>query len=274
MSQTVALLGDTLREAQRRAVFWGFYGLSTVMVLFFLLLLRIDLIEGARATVTLLGETSPRAVPVVRLVRSFQSSIATFLYTFGMAVAVFASAGLMAAVVESGRIEWLLSKPVARRRLLAARLLGSVLVVGLNIGYLVLAVWLILGVKSGIWDASFLVTIPAALFMFVVLLSVVALVTVLSQSAALATMIAFALMLVSPLLAQHRLMVKLLDSEFWRDVWRVLYYALPKVYEVGRINLYLIRDRTVENWMPVWSSALFATVLLAAAFYTFSKRNF
>ncbi len=268
------LLADTLREASRRKVFWGLYGLSTAMVLFFLFLLRIDLVEGARATVSLLGLGDSRTLPLTRVVRNFYSAVASFLYTYGMALAVFASAGLMSAVWEQGRIEWLLSKPVARWRILLARLMGSLLVVAFNICYLVASVWLIMGWKSGIWDATFLITIPAAVFMFAVLLSVVALVAVLSESTALATMVTFALMLASPVLAQHRLMVKLLNSELWRDLWRGLYYIVPKVYDVGRMNVNLIRDRAVENWMPLWSSALFAAVLLAASFFALSKRDF
>jgi len=265
---------DTLREAAARWVFWGLYGLSTALILFFLFLLRIDVIEGARATVTLFGETSPRALPVERLVRQFQGAVASFLYVAGMGLAIFASAGLMAAMVETGRIEWLLSKPVSRAGLLMWRFAGNVLVVSLNVCYLVVGVWLILGWKTGVWESGFLAAAATTTFMFVVLLSVVTLAVVLTGSAALATMIAFALMVVSPILAQHRLMVKLLDSEFWRDVWRALYWALPKVFEVGRINMDLLRGRQIESWMPVWSSALFAAVILSVALFAFTRRNF
>ncbi len=272
--QATALLRDTLREAAARWVFWGFYGLSTALILFFLFLLRIDVIEGARATVTLLGETSPRALPVTRLVRQFEGGVASFLYVAGMGLALFASAGLVAATFEPGRIEWLLSKPVSRVRILLWRYAGAVIVVALNVCYLVLGVWLILGWKTGVWDAHFLVAAPTTIFMFMVLLSVVTLAAVLTGSAALATMLVFALMVLSPILAQHKLMVRLLDSEFWRDVWRAMYYCLPKVFEVGRINMNLLRDRAVESWMPVWSSALFAAVVLAAALAAFSRRNY
>jgi ABC-type transport system involved in multi-copper enzyme maturation permease subunit len=224
--------------------------------------------------VTLFGETSPRAVPVERLVRGFQGAVAAFLYVAGMGLAIFASAGLMAAMVEPGRIEWLLSKPLPRTRLLLWRFAGNVLLVCVNVCYLVVGVWLILGSKTGIWDKSFLVAALTTTFMFVVLLSVVTLAVVLTGSAVLATMIAFALMVVSPLLAQHRLMVKLLDSEFWRDVWRFLYYILPKVFEVGKINMDILRGRSVESWMPVWSSALFAAVVLTLALFLFARRSY
>ena len=64
-----------------------------------------------------------------RMVRSVYGAIATFLYTFGMVLAVFASAGLIPSVLEPGRIELLLSKPVSRTHILLGRYAGNVLVV-------------------------------------------------------------------------------------------------------------------------------------------------
>lgn len=274
LRQTIALLEDGLQEALARWIFLGYYGLSTLAVLFFLFMLRIDVIEGARATITLLGETSARAFPLKDLVRRFYGAVSVLLYVHGMALAVFAASGLMAAPLEAGRIEWLLAKPVARWQILSARFLASAIVVGLNVCYLVGAVWLILGSKTGVWDPAFLAVTLTVIFMFLVLLSAATLAVVISGSATLGTMVAFALMLASPLLAQHKLMVKLLDSELWRDAWRALYYVLPKVYEVGRMTMDLLRGRSIESWMPVWSSAAFAGVMLAAAFYIFSRKNY
>ena len=130
-------MSDTFREAFARLIFWGFYGLSTAMILFFLFILKIDLVEGASATISLFGQSGGRAQDVVVIVRAVQGGIAAFLYTWGMALAVFASGGLIPTVLEPGRIELLLSKPVARHHILLGRYLGSVLVVALNIAYLV-----------------------------------------------------------------------------------------------------------------------------------------
>src|SRR5208337_2581531 len=158
MIATLALVQDTFREAFARKIFWGLFGLSTLMILFFLFLL-IDVVEGALATVTLFGRTMNRATDVDRLVRGTYAGIATFLYTFGMFLAVFASAGLIPSVLEPGRIELLLSKPVSRTHILLGRYLGNLLVVGSNVAYLVLAIWIILGIKTGIWRMSFLASI-------------------------------------------------------------------------------------------------------------------
>ena len=271
---TIALIRDTFREALARKIFWVLFGLSTLLILFFLFLLRIDLVAGATATVSLFGRQTGPGTNVDRLVRGVYGGIATFLYTWGMFLAVFASAGLVPSVLEPGRIELLLSKPLSRAHILLGRFAGNVLVVSLNSAYLVLGVWIILGIKTGIWSPTFLIAIVTTTFIFAVLLAVVVLIGVTLESAAAATMITVALMIISPILAQTSLMMRLLSSEWSRDLWRVLYYALPKVYEIGKMTLDAIQSRTFSGYQPIWTSALFGAVILGAALATFARRDF
>jgi ABC-2 type transport system permease protein len=274
LTATTALIRDTFREAFARKIFWGLFGLSTAMILFFLFLLRIDLVEGGLAAVSLFGKTASRTTDVDRLVRGVYGGIAVFLYTWGMFLAVFASAGLIPSVLEPGRIELLLSKPVSRTHILLGRYLGNVLVVSCNIIYLVLGVWTILGIKTGIWSPMFLVSIATTIFAFSVLLSVVILIGVLFESAALATMVAAALMIMSVVLAQTNTMLRLLSSEWSRQIWRTLYYSLPKVYDLGKMTLDAIQSQTFGGFMPIWTSALFGAVVLTAALLIFARRDF
>ena len=270
---TTALVRDTFREAFARKIFWGLFGLSTVMILFFLFLLRIDLVEGGLAAVSAFGRINATR-DVDKLVRGVYGGIAAFLYSWGMFLAVFASAGLIPSVLEPGRIELLLSKPVSRTHILLGRYLGNVLVVSCNIIYLVLGVWIILGVKTGIWSPLFLVSIATTIFAFAVLLSVVILIGVLFESAALATMVAAALMIMSIILAQTNIMLRLLSSEWSRQIWRTLYYVLPKIYDLGGMTLNAIQSRSFDGFMPIWTSALFAVVVLGCSLLIFARRDF
>lgn len=272
--QTGALIRDTFREAFARKIIWVLFGLSTLLILFFLFILKIDVVQGAMATVSLFGQQNNREIPVAQLVRNTYGGIATFLYTWEMFFAVFASAGLTAHVLEPGRIELLLSKPVSRLHILLGRFAGNVLVIACNVAYLVLGIWIIFGIKTGIWGKEFLWSIATTVFTFAVLLTVVVLVGVVFESTAVATIVAVALMIISPILAQTSTMMRLLSSETSRSIWRLLYNVLPKVYDVGRMTLNLIRMQPVDGWFPIWSSALFGLVILSTAVYVFSRRNF
>lgn len=271
---TAAIVRDTFREAFARKIFWGLFALSTLMILFFLFIMKIDIVEGATATLTLFGRDRGRTTQIDTLVKGVYGSIATFLYTWGMALSVFASSGLIPSVLEPGRIELLLSKPVSRAHILLGRFAGNISVVALNTTYLVLGVWTIFGAKTHIWRTEFLWAIVTTIFIFAVLLSVVVLVGVLFESAALATMITVGLMIISPILAQTSTMMRLLSSEAARDAWRVLYQILPKVYDVGRLTLDLVRSQRTQGLEPVYTSALFGAAVLGAAVYFFNRRDF
>ncbi len=271
---TIALIQDTFREAMARKIFWGLFGLSTLMIVFFLFIMKIDVVEGAVATMSLFGRETGHSTDVNRMMTGVYGGIATFLYTWGMALAVFASAGLIPSVLEPGRIELILSKPVSRIHIMLGRYAGNVLVVAANTTYLVLGVWLILSAKTGIWRPEFLWSILATVFIFAVLLAVVVLIGVLWESTALATMVTVGLMILSPILAQTSTMMKLLSSESYRNAWRFLYNVLPKIYGIGTMTLDVVRQKPVTDFFPIWSSAIFGAAVLSAAIYVFVRRDF
>lgn len=273
MIATGALIRDTFREAFARKIFWGFFGCCTALLLFLVFIMRVDVVQGALATVSIFGNSLP-STNVQNLVQQTQGVIAGVLYYAGMALAVFASAGLVSAVFEPGRIELLLSKPVSRTHLLLGRYAGNVLVVSANILYLVLASWIIFGIKTGVWGAGFLLSSLCTIFIFCVLLAVIVLIGVLLDSSAVAIMVTFAIMLITPVLAQKATMERLLSAEWSRDVFRVLYYVLPKIWEVRGITQNLILNKPVESWMPIWSTGIFGIVVLGIGVWRFQKRTY
>jgi ABC-2 type transport system permease protein len=270
---TWALVRDTFREAFARKIFWGFFGCSSMVILFFLFLMKIDVVEGALATVSLFGNEMP-ARDVMRLVHEVQGGLAAFLFGFGLFLAVFASAGLIPSIFEPGRIELLLSKPVSRYHILLGRYVGNLLVIAFNILYLVTPVWLILGIKTGVWTGQFFYSTLLTIFAFAVLLTIVVVISVLSESATLATMVTFAVMILGLVVAQKSTLERLLTSEWSRNVVRGLYYILPKIWDLGRIARKLVMGIPVDDWMPLWSSALFGAAMLSLGLYLFARRNY
>ncbi len=273
MKTTIAIIVDTFREAFARRIFWGFFGCCTLLLLFLMFIMRVDVVQGAVATVTVFGQNT-RSTDLQQMVPGAQSVIAMILYFAGTALACFASAGLVAAVFEQGRIELLLSKPVSRIHLLLGRYAGNVLVVAANILYLVLGSWIIFGLKTGVWGVRFPFSSLCTIFIFSVFLSIIVLVGVLWDSAAIAIMATFATMIITTILSQKTMLERLLDSEWSRNVLRVLYYALPKFVDVSIIVRRLILNQPIESWMPVWSTAIFGVVVLALGLWRFERRSF
>jgi ABC-type transport system involved in multi-copper enzyme maturation permease subunit len=268
------LISDTFQEARARWLFWGLFALSSLLIAIFLFVLKIDLVQGA---VTLMGaqSTSKPIGDIREFVNHSYSWVSIALYIWGTFLAIFASAGLTPSVLESGRIGLLLSKPLTRTRLLLGRYLGNVCVVALNHIYLISSVWLILGIKTHIWEPRFLLAIPISIFIFAVLLCVVVLIGVLSESAALSVMVAVALMLVSTILAQRQVVVRLLSSQWSRDLWLAFYWIVPKVFDLGAaMKQIILYDRQAAWLTPIWTSAAFGIGVLFTAVYAFQRRDF
>ena len=121
---------------------------------------------------------------------------------------------------------------------------------------------------------GFLLSAFFTVFIFAVLLSVLVLCGVLWDSAAIGIMAAFAMMVITPILAQKSTLERLLDSEWSRDVVRVLYYVLPKTSDISLIIRHLILGQAIDSWMPVWSTALFGVAVLGAGLWRFERRSF
>jgi Cu-processing system permease protein len=269
-----ALIADTFQEARARWLFWGLFGLSTLLVLIFLFVLRIDLVQGAISVTGVSGSTH-EVYNLKHFVNVSYSWVSTTLYIWGTFLAVFASSGLIPSVLEPGRIALLLSKPIGRTTLLLGRYVGNLLVVLLNHIYLIGSIWIIIGIKTGIWDMRFLLSIPVSIFVFAVLLCVVVLIGVMSESAALSTMVAVALMLISTILAQRSIVVRLLDSEWSRQLWQAFYWIVPKVYDLGNaLRQIILLEKDADLLTPVLTSAAFAIVVMWRAIYVFQKKDF
>ena len=269
-----ALIGDTFGEARAKWLFWGLFGLSTLLICLFLFALNIDLTQGAISFMDVQSTTRP-VYDIRKFVNVSYSWVSIFLYIWGTFLAIFASSGLIPSVLEPGRIALLLSKPITRPILLLGRYLGNLLVVAANHVYLIGCIWIILGLKTHIWEPRFLLAIPISLFMFAVLLAAVVFIGVLSESAALAVMVAVALMLISTILAQRDNVIRLLSSEWSRELWLALYWIVPKVYDLGTaMKQIILFDRQVDWWTPVWTSALFGVATLWGSIALFRRRDF
>lgn len=273
---TTALVVDTFRESFARKIFWGFFGCSTVLMLFLMVVLNIDVVEGSLAAVKVFGTdiSGPDGVPVEVIVDGVLGAFAAFLFSIGLFLAIFAAAGLIPTIFEPGRIELMLSKPLSRRALLLGKYLGTLAVIGANIAYLVAGVWLLLGWKTGYWKIELLAAGGFAVFTFAVLLCVVTLVAVASNSAVLATMVTYLVMILSSIVSQHEKIAPFFSSEGPRSIVRGLYTVLPKTLELGNSARLMMQGETIESWTPFWSSAMFGGVVLILALWIFERKDY
>ncbi len=92
----------------------------------------------------------------------------------GVFAALLVTAFVIPRTFEPGEISLLLSKPVNRSLLFITKFFGSCVFISACATLLVGGVWLLLGIRFGIWEPRLLYCIPVYLFLFIVYYSVCA----------------------------------------------------------------------------------------------------
>ncbi len=88
--------------------------------------------------------------------------------TLGLLLALTWTAGFLPSFFDPRSASVLLSKPPSRTRLLLYKYASVVAVVGLHAIVLVGGTWLVLGARTGVWDAAYLWAVPLLVMQFAV----------------------------------------------------------------------------------------------------------
>jgi ABC-type transport system involved in multi-copper enzyme maturation permease subunit len=102
--------------------------------------------------------------------------------TLGLLLTLIWTAGFLPAFLDSHAVAVLLAKPVPRGGLLLGKYLGVLAFVLVQAAYFVGGTWLALGLRTGIWDPAYLLSVPLLLLHFAVFFSVSLLLAVLFRS--------------------------------------------------------------------------------------------
>ena len=313
----IGLLLLTLRELRARKVVMGLFIVATAVWLAFALALQLDVVDGSLAGVRIFGnETSiaesgpvvdrqtgqpvvapepgrpPEAYgplganPLESLVFGAQAFVAGAAYWVGILLCLFATGGLVASLVEQGQADLLVSKPLSRSAVLAGRLGGVGAVTFALVAYLLGAVWLVMSIKTGIWNPRFLLAIGVVWAMFAVLYGVVTLVSVWSGSGALALIATLGLVVVTLVLAIPNLALSV--NALVRPVIETLYVVLPRFGSVGTSLVPGLASGgaglsgaaqpdppgLVASLTPLLTSLLFGAACYGGAFVLFNRRDY
>jgi ABC-type transport system involved in multi-copper enzyme maturation permease subunit len=281
----LASVEEVFREAAARWVLVAYFALSTVFVLIFAAAVNLDVVDGALAGVRLFGKElhgGAIGVDLDKLVLGFESGFAAVLYLVGTFLAIFSTAHLVPRLQEKGTVDLYLSRPVGRVPLLLSRYVGGLLLAAANVYYLMGAIWVVVGVKTGVWNPRFLTGGTVILFTIAILLGFAFLVGAATSSTAVSIMCTYAVFFASSVLAAHEKIEAALSSEWSVSLVKGLYWTLPKTAALGQSVVLLASDgMTFARRQPFpdplvtfGTSALFGALCLAAAAGIFSRKDF
>ncbi len=284
MRALAANIEEVFREAAARWTLLAYFALSSLFILLFAVAVNLDVVDGALAGAKIFGQNvqmGRQSVDLDRLVLGFESGFAGFLYVVGTFLAIFATAHLVPRLMEKGTVDLYLSRPVGRVPLLLSRYIGGVLLSASNLVYLLGSMWLLVVWKTHLVHPRFFLAAGIILFGIAALLAFAFLVGTLTSSTAVSIMATFAVFFLSIVLHNLHGHTAIFSSEWTAGLVDGLYWAFPKVVEIGRAVVGLVsgengplRDRNALTLAPFLSTGLFGLVSLTLACLRFRRKDF
>lgn len=110
------------------------------------------------------------------------TSVNWFVGAIGVFVAILVTAPIIPQMFDAGSLHLLLSKPISRSLLFLSKFCGGCAFITICAAYLIVGLWLILGMRFAIWEPKLLWSIPIYLFVFAIYYCVSALASVVWRS--------------------------------------------------------------------------------------------
>lgn len=276
----LTIIQNTFREALAKKIFIGYYIFYAIVVLIMIFLVNMDAVEGVMS----LTDTKS-------LVHQVETGFFMISWNLIIFFSLISTASFIPSMLEKGTIDLLISKPISRTMILLSKFMGAVLFVFLSMVFLLGSIWLILSLKSGFWDFSFLLSILWITFAFATMYSIVVVIGLTTQSTVIAILVNFFLIFVlCPLLSiREAVIFSLVTNDTVKFVFDFLYYIFPKPGEIRDLANAMILGEPINtwktsvnaetgsftaSWMSAISSLLFSLVMMAYSIYYFSKKDY
>jgi ABC-type transport system involved in multi-copper enzyme maturation permease subunit len=273
----IVLITNTFRELLAKATLVVLASISTLIIVVTLLSFSSQTTSDG-VSLMMFGTPVSPALPldkVTEFVQTVQVGMAKGMFAGVILFGIFATAGIIPDTLQKGTIDLYLSKPIARWELLLGKYFGGVAVMLANVVYFVGALFLIFGVKTGVWNVGFLFSTLSMTFAFACLFSLVVFLGMIFRNVAIPMIGSFLyLMVISGILQQREATLYLIsENGIYRGFLDTLYYLLPQISALQE-NIANQIMHTGVDWKPFVFSLGSSCLLLGGAAAAFSRRDF
>jgi ABC-type transport system involved in multi-copper enzyme maturation permease subunit len=264
-----------VKELSSKKIVWFFFGISIFVLAVLLVVFNSFNIQEIAPVIKFKGRHKEVTDIFLIAAMFFKTAVAMPLFGGGLFISIFAVSGLIPSILEKGTVEFFLSRPVKRFELLLGEFLGGIFVIFLNISFLVLGTWLLVGIYLGDWSLSFLLIIPAITLVFSLFYSLIILMGVKWQNSVSAMMISYLIFIaVSPILNSKDTILVFLDGAFWRYLLNILYYIVPQSSDLAGITASIAFSQPIDSFLPLGVAVLQLSVYLYLAVLLLKRKDF
>jgi ABC-type transport system involved in multi-copper enzyme maturation permease subunit len=262
------ILRDTLAELVDRKILYVFLGVTAIAVIVVAATSSVDLRVQITGPGDFVGD-SPTVVAESAVVKLFGGFLSLLIF-----LAAMASASLVPNMLERGLVDFYLTKPLGRGSILLRKYGAIWFAYGGVVFACGLIVYLITSLVHGMTDLRIAYLFGVTLINLSIWFSITVAAGVLTRSTPIAIMAAFVVWVAQTILAGHEAIGEFVRSAAWKYVIDGSYYVLPKPSALFDQASGLCVGRSVTDWVPLYSSVLFAAAMLFFAIMVFKKKEF
>jgi Cu-processing system permease protein len=276
--QLVRVAVDLLLEAARRRWFLALFGGITLVLCVLGFSLELDVVDGALAGSKLFGAllfddvvSASRAMSGVSLATAY---LAFYGGAFFLAVAC---SDFAPELLAPGRIEHLLSLPVARWQLLFGTYAGVLVITATGILYGAVGLTLLLGTKTGLWSHTLILGSAIGLVGFAALYAVMLCVAFFVRSAAVSGAAGVLTLVLGVLASFRETLASLMEPGVGRTLFSWVMVPLPRLGSLATVSARIAAEQSLDGEVIsrlVAGCGLFAVAMLALAAWRFDRMDF
>lgn len=278
MRQVLRVAVDLLIEAARRKWFIALFGVITLVLFGLGYSLQLDVVDGAIAGSKLFGEFMSKDIVSANRVMSGVFMVVSYLGFYGGAFFLaIACSDFAPELLAPGRIEHLLSLPIARWQLLFGTFLGVVTLALLASLYGAGGLTFLLGVKTGVWNTQLIVGSLVGWFGFCTIYAVMLTSNLFIRSAAVSGALGVLTLVLGVVASFRESIAVALEAGYQRTMFNYAMLPMPRLgtLAITAADLAASREVQFDNVARLLGGCLiFSVALLSIATWRFERKDF
>jgi len=278
MTQMFRVAWDLLLEASRRRWFLALFGGITLVLVVLGFSLQLDVVDGAIAGSKLFGSIMSSDIVSANRVMSGVFIVVAYVSFYGGAFFLaIACSDFAPELLAPGRIEQLLSLPVSRWQLLFGTFLGVVTLAAIGTLYGAGGITILLGVKTGMWNAKLLLGSVVGWVGFCTLYAVMLTTNFFVRSAALSGATAVVTLILGIVASFRESIAIAMNEGIGRELFSWAMLPFPRLGTLAIVSAHLAASEAVDSGMLgrlLGGCVIFSVALLSVAAWRFERKDF
>lgn len=278
MKQLLRVAFDLLLEAARRKWFLALFGAITLILLVLGFSLQLEVVDGAIAGSKFFGALLFDDIVSTNQVMSGVFQVTAFLSFYGGAFFLaIACSDFAPELLAPGRIEHLLSLPVARWQLLFGTYLGVIALAALGVLYGAGGLTVLLGVKTGVWNLQLMLGSGVGWVGFCALYAVMLTSNFFVRSAALSGALGVVTLILGVVASYRESIAIAINEGFGRELFSWAMLPIPRLGTLATVASRMAASEPVEAELVsrlLVGCFIFSAALLSVAAYRFERKDF